>query len=88
MNLNHDFAQVSKLSEDQKKVFTKNGTLFFRNSIEHLRSDAHQSQIIEGDADVHHTQTTGGDTAKLLGDISPPGFGTPVGNQRLLVAYC
>ena len=29
MNLNHDFVQVSKLSEDpQQKVFTKNGTLF------------------------------------------------------------
>ena len=29
MNLDYDFVQVSKLSEDQKKVFTKNGTLFF-----------------------------------------------------------
>ena len=29
MNLDHDFVQVSKLNEDQKKVFTKNGTLFF-----------------------------------------------------------
>ena len=28
MNLNHDIVQVSKLSEDQKKVFTKNGILF------------------------------------------------------------
>ena len=29
MNLDHDFVQMSKLSEDQKKnVFTKNGTLF------------------------------------------------------------
>ena len=47
MNLDHDFFQVSKLSEDQKtehffspnsgedpkkKVFTKNGTLFSPNS--------------------------------------------------------
>ena len=29
MNFDHDFVQVSKLSEDQKKkVFTKNGTFF------------------------------------------------------------
>ena len=35
MNLGHDFVQVSKLSEDQKKkVFTKNGTLFSPNSDE------------------------------------------------------
>ena len=55
MNLDHDFVQVSKLSEDQKinkkKVFTKNGTLFPLNSSEHLHSDAPQSQIIGGDAD-------------------------------------
>ena len=50
MNLDHDFVQVSKLNEDQvkKKVFTKNGTLFFPNSSGHIRSDAHQSQIIGG----------------------------------------
>ena len=29
MNLDRDFVQVSKLSEDKKKVFTKNGALFF-----------------------------------------------------------
>ena len=32
MNLYHDFVQVSKLSEDQKKIFTKKGTLFSLNS--------------------------------------------------------
>ena len=53
---------------------------FSPNSGGDLRSDAHQSQIIGGDADVDHTQIIGGDTVKLLGDISPPsppGFGTP-----------
>ena len=44
---------------------------FFPNSSGHLRSDAHQSQIIggggEGYAEVDHTQTIGGDTVKLLG---------------------
>ena len=87
MNLDHDFVQVSKLSEDQqKKVFTKDGTLFFPkiqvktkkkrfspkmehffspNSSEHLRSDAHQSQTI------------GGDAVKLLGGFPPPRFRHP-----------
>ena len=33
MNLDHDFFQVSELSEDHKeKVFTRNGTLFSPNS--------------------------------------------------------
>ena len=57
-----------------------NGTLFFSNSGGDLRSDAHQIQIIGGDADVDHTQIIGGDTVKLLGEYippSPPGFGTP-----------
>ena len=30
-----------------------------------------------GDADVDHTQTIGGNTIKLLGGISPPGFRHP-----------
>ena len=44
-----------------------------------LRSGAKQSQIIGGDADVDHTQIIGGDTVKLLGEISPhpPGFRHP-----------
>ena len=78
MNLDHDFFQVSKLSENQKKIFTKNGTLFCPNSNEDLRSDAHQNQIIGRDADVDHTQTIGGIQSNYWGgDISPPGFDTP-----------
>ena len=84
MNLDYDFFQVSKLNEDQKKkkVFTKNGTLFSPNSSGHLRSDAHQSQIIGEDADVDHTQTIGwGGNSQIIGGIylpiPPPGFGTP-----------
>ena len=45
-----------------------------------LRSDAHQRQIIGGDADADLTQIIEGDTVILLGGIyppSPPGFGTP-----------
>ena len=50
MNLDHDFVQVSKLSEDQKKKrFSPEMEHFFSpNSSGHLRSDAHQSQIIGG----------------------------------------
>ena len=73
MNLDHDFVQMSKLNEDQKKkVFTKDGRLFFPNSSEYQRSDADQSQIIGGDADADHTQIIGGYTVKLLGGIYPP----------------
>ena len=53
---------------------------FSPNSSTDLRSDAHQSQIIGGDADEDHTQIVGGYTIKLLGGYiapSPPGFGTP-----------
>ena len=79
MNLDHDFFQMSKLSEDQKKglhqkwnTFPKpQGTLkkrslpemehlFSPNSSRDLRSDAHQSQIIGGNADEYHTQIVGG----------------------------
>ena len=106
MNLDHDFFQVGKLSEDQKKGLHQKWNTFSPNSgedqknkkrsspnMEHfffpnlsgdLRLDANQSQIIEGYADVDHTQIIGRDTAKLLGGISPPpppppppGFGTP-----------
>ena len=44
---------------------------FFPNSSGHLCSDAHQSQIIGGDADVGNTQTIGGDTVKLFGGYIP-----------------
>ena len=52
---------------------------FSPNSSTDLRSDAHQSHNIGGDADKDHTQIVGGYTVKLLGDISPipPGFWHP-----------
>ena len=43
-----------------------------------LRSEAHQSQIIGGDADVDHTQIIGGDNVKLLGRIYPPRVSAPL----------
>ena len=52
---------------------------FSPNSGGDLRSDAHQSQIIGGDADVDHTQIIGEDIVKLLGGYIPPlpGFRHP-----------
>ena len=44
---------------------------FSPNSGGDLRSDAHQSQIIGGYADVDHTQIIGGDTVKLLWGYIP-----------------
>ena len=54
-----------------------NGTLFPPNSGGDPRSDAHQSQIIGGDADVDHTQIIGGIQSNYWGGYIPPGFGTP-----------
>ena len=43
--------------------------------------------ITKGDADVDHSQTIGGDTAKFLGDISPPCFGTTAHSTRSIFTY-
>ena len=50
MNLDHDFVQVSKLNEDQKieKGLHQKWNTFSPNSSRHLRSGAHQSEIIGG----------------------------------------
>ena len=82
------FFPRTQVKTKKKKVFTRNGTLFSPNSGEDqkkglhqkwntflstdLRSDAHQSQIIGGDADEDHTQVVGRYTVKLLGGIYPP----------------
>ena len=50
---------------------------FSPNSNGHLRSDAHQSQIIGGDAEKDHTQTIGGMQSNYWGGFIPPGLGTP-----------
>ena len=86
MNLDHDFFQVSKLSEDQKiRSSPKEGKLCSPTCSGDLRSNAHQNQII-GEMQM---QTT----LKLLGEIqsnywggyispSPPsGFDTPVSEK-------
>ena len=72
MNLDHDFFQVSKSSEDQtKKVFTKTGTLFSPNSSGDLRSDAHRSQIFGGMQMKTILKLLGRIQSSYWGDISP-----------------
>ena len=45
---------------------------FSPNSSGHLRSDAHQSQTIGGDADVDYTQTIGGIQSNYWGGYILP----------------
>ena len=79
MNLDQDFFQVRKLSEDQKKkktVFTRNGTLFSPNSGEDQKkiSDAHQStrvKVLEGMQMKTILKLLGGRQSNFLEDISP-----------------
>ena len=61
----------------KKGLHQKRNAFLPPNSSGDLRSDAHQSQIIGGNADVDHTQIIGGDTVKLLGGYNPSGFRHP-----------
>ena len=82
MNLDHDFFQVSKLSEDYKKKGSnqKWNTFFPEFKWTPTLRCTPESNYWGWDADVDHTQTIGGDTVKLLGGIYPPippGFRRP-----------
>ena len=55
---------------------------FSPNSSTDLRSDAHQSQIIGGDADEDHSQIVGGYTVKLLGGTYPPRVSAPLDTKN------
>ena len=73
------FSPNSGEDQKQKRSSPEMEHLFSPNSSTDLRSDAHQSQIIGGDADDDHTQMLGGYSQIIAGDISlssPPGFGT------------
>ena len=69
--------QVKTKKKQTKKVFTTNGTLFSPNSSRDLHSDAHQSQIIEGDVDEDHTQIIGGIQSNYW-EIYPSWVSAPV----------
>ena len=67
MNLDHDFFQVSKLSEDQKKGLHRKLKFFSRN---HVKTKKKGSNIIQR-SDADQSQIFGGYAVKLLGGISP-----------------
>ena len=80
MNLDHDFFQVSKLSEDQKiRSSPKEGKLCSPNCSGDLRSNAHQNQIIGGCRYRHYSNYWG----DILYIPIPPlrGFDIPVGEK-------
>ena len=84
MQMEHFFAPNS--GEDQKKrkkVFSENRSLIFFPTFT-LRCTP--IQIIGGDADVDHSQTIGGDTAKLLGDIFPL-VSAPLSHRNIFCAH-
>ena len=87
MNLDHDFVQVWKFSEDQKiKGLHQKKNTFSPNSGEHQKKVFHKNRTLFspnlhapmythsnywGDADVDHSQTIGGIQPNYWGDISP-----------------
>ena len=73
--MEHFFPQIQEKTQ-KKRSSPKMETFFSPNSNRHLRSDAHQSQIVGGDADVDDTQTIGGIKSNYWG-IYPPGFRHP-----------
>ena len=80
INLGNDFFQISKLSEDKKKVFTKNGRLFVPEFKWRPALRCRPESKYWGGCICRPYSNHWGDTIKLLGgDIFPipPGFGTP-----------
>ena len=92
MTFDQDFFQVSKLSENQIKVFTKTGTLFFSEFkwTPALRCTP-GSNYWEGCRCMPYSNYWGG-YSQIIGDTPPPGFGTPawhcahVANTALVIA--
>ena len=69
--MEHFFSPNS--GEEQKKKSSPKVEQFFSpNSSGYLRLDAHQSQIVGGNADVDHTQTIWGGYSQIVGGIYPP----------------
>ena len=68
------FCSGEQIKRKIKKGLHQKWNTFSPNSSGHLRSNAHQSRIIRGNADVDHTQIVGGIQSNYWEDISPPGF--------------
>ena len=62
-------------SDQNKRSSPEMENFFFPNSSTDLRSDAHQSQIVGGDADEDHTQIVGGGYSQIIGGYIPPSPG-------------
>ena len=81
MNLDLDFFQVSKLSEDQKKIFTRNGTLFFPEfKYTHSAQMHTRVKLLEGMQMKTILKLMGGYNQIFVGgyiSLIPPGFGIP-----------
>ena len=71
MNLDHDFFQVSKLSEDQKKGLHLKKENFVPQILVETCAQMHTKVKLLGDAGADYTQIIGGDTVKSRGYISP-----------------
>ena len=93
INPEHNFVQMSKLSEDQKKVFTKKGTLFSPNSGEDQRKkNLYQKWntffrriLVDTYAQTHTRVKILGGYSQIIGGYIPPstsGFGTPAQTSR------
>ena len=95
MNLDHDFVQVSKSSEDQKKRSSPKMEHFFPEFKWTPSLGCTLESNYWGGAEVDHTQTIGGGYSQsIVGDISSPspsGFGTPAFNfnssNQFLVSF-
>ena len=77
--MEHFFPRIQVKTKNKKRFSPEMEHLFSPNSSTDLRSDAHQSQIIGGDADDDHTQIVQGIQSNYWGGYNPlipPGFGT------------
>ena len=74
------FPQI-QVKTKKKGLHQKWNTFFLQIQVD-TDAQMHTTVKLLGDADVDHTQTIGGVCSEIIGgDISPPGFGTPVNNQ-------
>ena len=87
MNLDQDFFQESKLSEDQKKkVFTRNGTLFFPRIQVQTCAQVHTRVKLLGEMQMNTILKLLGGYSQIIegiySPIPPPGFGTPAASPK------
>ena len=82
MNLDHDFFEVSKLSEDQKKGLHQKKENFVPQILVETCSQMHTKVKLLGNADADYTKIIGGDTVKLLGEYISHSPSAPLSVRR------